>query len=235
MPGFQSILQKIGFMVTHAQFGMLLRRVAHRLYSETISYGLRRDLLLPFTPPAVNVALTIRPITNRDIRILLHASGRQLDDHEREQRAARLLLLESGIQTCYVAATADDVPCFMMWLIPAAENDRLQKYFRNGYPPLKPDEAMVEFAFTIEEYRGKGIMAYAMAEIARQALSFGGRYVFAFVDRRNVGSIRRCREAGFVPHLVRKESCKLFRRTISYTQLPAGTPFPAEFSGEPAS
>ena len=38
---------------------------------------------------------------------------------------------------------------------------------------LRPDEALLEFAYTFEKFRGQGVIAAAMATIAEQGLGAG--------------------------------------------------------------
>ena len=137
-----------------------------------------------------------------------------------------MLLLQSTIPTCYVAVTPDGDPCYMQWLIGPSENDRVKEFFVDRFPWLAPDEALLEYAFTLEAYRGQGIMSCAMARrIAEQAADFGARWVITFVFDDHIPSLKGCKRAGFVPYLTRREQWWLFHRRLTFTPLPAGTPY----------
>jgi RimJ/RimL family protein N-acetyltransferase len=126
-------------------------------------------------------------------------------------------LLRSGIETCHVAVEPDGKACYMQWLILSNENERVHAFFGNLYPRLAPDEALLEGAYTPEAYRGQGIMAAAMSQIAERASQFGARWVVTFVDESNVASLKGCARAGFEPYVRRHERFRLFRRYVSFT------------------
>src|SRR5439155_471370 len=91
-------------------------------------------------------------------------------------RLGQQRILQSGLATCYVAIGPEGKPCYMQWLIPSSENDRVRTFFGNLYPQLGPDEVLLEGAYTPEAHRGQGIMASAMAQIAQQAAHSGARW-----------------------------------------------------------
>ena len=157
------------------------------------------------------------------------AAGRKADritSEGVEERLMRILLLQSKIPTCYVAVTPDGRPCYMQWLIGPSENDQVKKFFVDRFPSLVPDVALLEFALTLEAYRGQGIMPCAMAQIAKQAADLGARWVITFVMDDNIPSLKGCKRAGFVPYLTRRERWQLFHRRITFTPLPPGSPYP---------
>ncbi len=143
-------------------------------------------------------------------------------------RVDRLNFVSAGIGTCYVAATSDDEPCYMQWLMRASENDGIRRYFKGIFPLLDPDEALLEYAFTLEDYQGQGIMPATMARIAEKAESHGARRVITFVDQVNVPALKGCQRAGFRPHLIRVDRWRFFRRHVSFRPLAPGTRYPFE-------
>jgi len=136
--------------------------------------------------------------------------------------------LREDIPTCYVGVMQDDTPCYMQWLMSSEHNDFIQKRFNHAVPLLAPDEALLENAFTPEAFRGMGIMAYAMAHIAKKAENFKARWVITFVEKDNVPSLKGCKRAGFVPYLLRDVQWYLFMRRITWIPLPKGSPYPFE-------
>ena len=70
---------------------------------------------------------------------------------------------------------------------------------------MNHDERLLEWAFTFEQYRGLGIMACAMAQIAERGTLTGARWVLTLVEKNNIASLKGCRSAGFRPHQVRQE------------------------------
>lgn len=194
--------------------------VTYRLYSNSASVGLRRDLRAPLAaPPPAKRPFQVRPLAPDDELSWLDVREPGLSDDQVYLRLGQVRLLRSGIETCHLAVEPDGKACYMQWLILSSENDRVRAFFGNLYPRLAPDEALLEGAYTPEAYRGQGIMAAAMAQIAERAGQFGARWVVTFVDESNVASLKGCARAGFVPYLCRHERFRLFRRRVSFTPL----------------
>jgi len=191
--------------------------VTYRLYSNSVSLGLRRDLRAPHAAPAARRPIHVRPLSHDDELSWLDVREPGLSDAQVYARLAQVRLLESGIKTCHVAVEPDGKACYMQWLILSCEYQRVCAFFGNLYPRLAPDEALLEGAYTPEAYRGQGIMAAAMAQIAERADQFGARWVVTFVDETNAASLKGCARAGFVPYVRRDERFRLFRRHVSFT------------------
>jgi len=189
--------------------------VTYRMYSDSTSLGLRRDLAVPFTGPAAKIPITVRPLTAADdLSALDPKPGLSAD--ERLWRLAQLRLLRSGLGICYVAIAPEGKPCYMQWVMSSSENARLRAVFGNLYPSLGPDEALLEGAYTPEAYRGRGIMGAAMTQVAERAGEVGARWVITFVDEQNQGSVKGCIRAGFAPYLRRRERFRLFYRQVTF-------------------
>lgn len=224
--GFRTQLKRLGYIIRHLEFGELLGKLKHRLHSETVSYCLRRDVNAPFSPPNAKIPLSIRPLRQSDIPVLLNLDRLGISAREKKENMDRLMFVQEGVRTCYVAADQNDVACYMQWLIGHEENDNLQRIFHGGMPTLERDEALLEDAFTPESHRGLGIMSCAMAHIAERARDINARYVITFVDEENIPSLKGCKRAGFVPYKLRRETNFLFNRRITFTTLPEGTQYP---------
>jgi len=194
--------------------------LTYLVYSDSESVGLRRDLRMPCLAPAAKRPFQVRPLTPVDELAWLDVREPGLSDEQVYARLGQARLLRSGIQTCHVAVEPDGTACYMQWLILSNQNNQVRAFFGNLYPRLAPDEALLEGAYTPEAYRGQGIMAAAMAQIAERAGQFGARWVVTFVDESNVASLKGCARAGFVPFLRRHEAFRLFRRRVSFTPLP---------------
>lgn len=187
----------------------------YRMYSDSTSLGLMRDLAVPFTGPTARIPISVRPLASTDdLSGLQPAPG--LNPDERLSRLTQLRLLRSGLRVCYVAVAPDGKPCYMQWVVPASENARLRAIFGSLYPSLGPDEALLEGAYTLEGYRGKGIMGAAMAQVAERAREFGARRVITFVDEQNEASVKGCVRAGFAPYLRRHERFRFFSRHATF-------------------
>lgn len=214
--------------VKNMQFGALLKIFRRRLYSDWRFYGLCRDLRTPFQPPAAKIPVAVRTLRHDDIPQLLSYDTPGTTGRGPYERMFRMNFINARIGTCYVAETAEGIPCYMQWLICAKENEGIQEYFGGLFPVLAGDEALLEFAFTPETFQGKGIMAHAMAVIAEKAASSGATRVVTFVDHQNIPALKGCMRAGFSPYLLRTDRWRWFRRRVEFSPLPAGTGYPFE-------
>jgi GNAT superfamily N-acetyltransferase len=194
--------------------------IRYRVYSDSTSLGLRRDLSLPFSKPAAKIPITVRPLASSDDLSALNPEP-GLPADEALSRLVQRRLLRAGLPVCYVAIAPDGRPCYMQWAIPSAESHRVRAFFGNLYPVLGPDEALLEGAYTPPAYRGKGIMSAAMAQVAESAADRGARWVITFVDERNSASVKGCVRAGFAPYLKRHEKFRLFYRQIRFEPIEA--------------
>jgi RimJ/RimL family protein N-acetyltransferase len=192
--------------------------ISYRAYSNSHSVGLRRDLSVPFHGPKAKIPITVRPLApSDDLSALDPIPG--LSSDEAFWRLTQRRLLQSGLRTCYVAIAPEGKPCYMQWVIPATENDRLRAVFGNLYPILNADEALLEGAYTPEAYRGKGVMGAAMAQIAERAAEQGARWVLTFVDDQNEASFKGCLRAGFTPYVKRREEFRFFFRRVTFNRI----------------
>lgn len=194
-------------LLSNGDFKEVFSIGAHRLYSNRTDLLLRRDLSVPLAKrPEAKIPLTLRELRPDDIRKVAKSVP------------SRLPALKAGLRTCYVAVTEDDDICYMQWLI-----DPSQNHLRplNVGLVLKPDERLLEWAFTFEKYRGLGIMACAMAQIAERGLETGARWALTLVQDINIASLKGCRSAGFRPYQVREERWRSLHLMQRYTPLPS--------------
>ena len=196
--------------------GRVWRATLQRLYSDGASIGLRRDVTKPFPAPAAKRPIHVRPLAPGDDLSCVDPGQPGLSDAQVFERLGQLRIIQSGLRTCYVAVGEDGKLCYMQWLILDGENERVRTFFGNLYPRLGADEALLEGAYTSESYRGQGIMANAMAQIAARAAESGVRWVITFVDEANVPSLKGCERAGFQPYVRRREQYRLLRRRVAF-------------------
>ena len=153
-------------------------------------------------------------MTTQDEAAFTDPAGRTEDDAILRLDAQRIL--DSGIRTFYVAVTEIDEPVFMQALIFAADNDRFDAAFGGMVPPLAPDDAMIDFAFTLEEYRASGAMPWTLQQLAELAREAGAKRLWAWLPEENVAMNRFFRRVGFTQRGVRRERYRLGRRTVSF-------------------
>lgn len=203
------------------EVGEIWKSGKDRWRSETRAYGLKRDLAEPYPVPDATIPISVRPLADRDVAPLLAVGAAKLDGEAQRDRMARQRMLEAGIATCYVAVTEDDEPTYMQWLIGPEQNDRVAALFGDRFPPLAPDEMLLEGAFTLEAWRGKKIMAAAMGRIIEKAVDHGARYVVTFVAIDNVPSLKGCARVGMTPYCERTGTWRHFKYTATFTPITA--------------
>ncbi len=204
-------------MLRRGEHSEMLTELANRIYSDDASLILRRDLTRPLVPrPTAKIPIRIRPAEPGDFAQLS------------AERPRRLPALRANIPTCYVATTGDGSICYMQWLIPADEQARLRPLFKGELAAYESDTVLLEFAYTFERFRGRGIMGCAMAEIAEQGRSLGARWAITYVKQDNVASLKGCASAGFRPFMQRTERWRGLRLRQSFRLLAEGTPYPFE-------
>lgn len=211
-------------------FGAIGEIIRRKAWSADSAFMLRRDMAVAFCAPEASIPIRVRPATARDLQQLLDLDEPGLSPEEREDRSWRLQMATAGFASCFVAVTDDDQPCYMQWMITPQENDLLRRSLHGLFPPLAPDETLLEGAYTPEAFRGKRIMPAAMALLAEQAGEMGARWVVTYVGEANVASLKGCKRAGFAPYRRKRALWRLGRCRTTVHPLPAGASFPLDVS-----
>jgi RimJ/RimL family protein N-acetyltransferase len=193
----------------HGRLAELDTRLAGRwklgVYAEQTRYGLLRDVSHKFSAPAAKIPLAVRPLHDRDLPALFGHAGPASELSERLEVAWRHAFIEKGARGGFVAIDERSAtPCYVQWLFSPRDNGFIEKL--GGFPPLADGEALLENAYTPPAYRGLGVMAAAMAQIAERAGDFGASNVLTFVATDNIASLKGCQRAGFYPHLLHRRS-----------------------------
>jgi GNAT superfamily N-acetyltransferase len=189
--------------------GELAARLAGRwklgFHAEQTRYGLLRDVSQKFTAPAAKIPLAVRPLYDRDLPALFGHAGPESELGERLEVAWRHAFIDKGARGGFVAIDErSDTPCYVQWLLAPRDNALIAKL--GGFPQLADGEALLENAYTPPAYRGLGVMAAAMAQIAKRAGDFGASNVLTFVATDNIASLKGCQRAGFYPHLLHRRT-----------------------------
>jgi GNAT superfamily N-acetyltransferase len=198
----------------------LFDEVKRRLYSTERSVCLRRDLRSPFDSPQAAVKFRITPLNATHAEKLFELESPNQNLPAVKDLINRLNLYRARIGTCYAAVDEAGEPCYMQWLIGPRENQKLRELYRDGILQLRADEMLLEGAFTRGAFRGKGIMAAAMAHIAENGKRVGARWVVTVVKEENTPSLKGCKKAGFEPYMLKTTQWRFFKSTSRYDVLP---------------
>jgi GNAT superfamily N-acetyltransferase len=211
-------LKKLGWLLRARSFRVLARLVERWSWSEVTALGLERRLDDPIQARQPRIPITVRPIEAGEEVAFTRVPGATPEDTLVRVNARHLL--ESGLETCYVAVAADGEPCYMQYLVLPEANNRLEDVFGGLIPPLDGEDALMEFAFTVERYRSAGIMPFVVRELGLQASRAGAKRLVTYIPEWNPHVLRFFRRIGFEPFVVRRERYRLLRRRISFEDLP---------------
>ena len=194
-------------LIKKGEISFMIKGISKRVFSKTEAFGLKRDMHVAFDVPKAKIDLTLRSFKIEDDA---HFTADLQNDG----------LIEKEIPACYIALDDEGKPCYRQWLMSAAQNEKLQEFWGEAFPILKQDEAIAESLFTVPKYRGNGIMPEALDTIALNAKSNDVRYVIAFVEVDNIASLKGCHRAGFSPYILRTETWRFLKRSITFVDVP---------------
>ena len=203
-----TIKRKINFifkLIKDAKLAFLWNAFLRRLYSEDVAFGFKRELDKEQIKPRVLLPFNTRPCKNSDIDFFL--------DNENDG-------LINDFETCYVATTKEGVPCFRLWVIGASQNKKLKDIWGRTFPQLLQDEVLIENVFTVPKFRGMGILPAVLYDVCETCKEHGAKYALTFGLASNNNTSRSYHYAGFYPYVLRKRKWFLFRKSITFEEIP---------------
>lgn len=227
-----SILSTALALVRLRRFDVLYYEVKRRIRSEVTYIGGALDLEVFSGLATVSQDLSLRPLAPSDHRYFTDFTSRELDVIGVLLRVNAARRLRSRMRTCYVV-TQDGRPCHMEYLVRPEEFDTVEEFSPGRFPVLREGEALLEYPYTTEECRGRGVALYAMAALAAKAKNDGVRRLLMFAPTDNIQMLRLCEWAGFVPFIERTESFTLFRGRMTTQELPSGATYPRATESSP--
>lgn len=210
------LARTVPLLISQGEASQVIKEFSGRIYSNRISYLLRRDTSISHGFPEAKIPIVVRPVRHADIPVVLR------------ERPVRVAALEAGLSTCYVATTEENEICYMQWLIDSSQNELVARQFNGLCPTLNQNEMLLEWAYTFRKFRGLGIMGRAMAQISQKGAEAGARWLYTFVTVDNLASLRGCKNAGFRPFQIRTEKLRFLRSVDSFQDLPANAKYPFE-------
>ena len=189
--------------LSQGNFSFIFQGIRKRIYSRNIAFGLKRDLSIPFNNPDALIPITVRPMIEGDNPYF------NTDNYNHG-------IIEARLKTCYVATDNEGTPCYRQWLMGQDQNVKIRDFWKGSFPVLRSDEALLENAFTVPDFRGKRIMPAAMARIAEKGGDIGAQYIITFVETDNIPSLKGCKRSGFYPYVLRIQKWFLFKRKTRF-------------------
>ena len=199
----------------------LLRTAVNRLWSEERYLGLVCDLS---ALPAVRPAKIKVVMEARDLRTFggFEQELKQVSGSDAFQIYLRIRSRKAGVSTLYAANQAGG-PVFCQWLITPDEQEALFAHSPHSYDRLKPDEVLIEGAYTFLSFRGMGVMTDGISQVLHIAHDLGARRAITYVAQDNAASLAGCARAGFVlDHLrISKRRWGSSHSQVRHTDAPA--------------
>ena len=185
------------------------RRLASGLVADSVQIGLKRPAIRHNELPPPPFPLTVRIMTAADREAALPRDTRPFDEAERGEIITRQRLAETFPESAYaVIDETTGAPCYVMWLIGAAQNDRVG--LLEGVPQLEPHQVLAEGAYVPPAYRGQRVMTAAAMLALAHAANLGATEVVAFVGETNTPSLKGALRAGMTPYLLHVRRHLLF-------------------------
>lgn len=204
-------------LLKDGRYRVIYNILRERIYSTATAYCLECLLDTPLPEPDASLPFNLRICREGDIdALLMQGELYRLEPDNAETLGA---LIRAGLGTCYIAADGDKA-CFMQLVIDSGYNRHIPVYLGDNYPDLKQGEALLEGAFTVPGYRGRGLMPATIARIANLLRCQGIRRLVTFVYTDNTASLKAIRKAGFEPRALRTTHWRLFRRKVTFSPLP---------------
>lgn len=196
-------------LLRHGNVGLLAQLGWETFFGVAHMVLLKLDLASFRSEHLHRYSLAARPVGPEDHSFFFDLSKQEYTGRERIDAARRLFTLNAGIKTCYVVQDSSGNPRFLQWLIPSSENEKLHKVYGDWYPEIGTDEAMIEHAYVLPEYRGNGLLPCAVAQVLEIARESGARRAVTCIPTWNENSLQSFKRMGFVP-FVRRTDRKFF-------------------------
>lgn len=206
--------QFAGYLARSGQYKTVLNTLGDKIWGDTISFGLHRNLSIPFPAPESNIPITVRKATQLDVDRIMDVTEPGLPIEEINIRHSRGLEYNTGVHNAYVAVTEDDVPCYFQMVVYSRQNSVIRKLWGKTFPVLNSGQVLLEGAVTPPNFRGKRIMPRAMALISDAIVIDNETEAITFVDVTNIASLKGCYRAGYVPFCYRIRHRRFFYECI---------------------
>jgi GNAT superfamily N-acetyltransferase len=221
-------------LVRLGRFDVLYYEVKRRIRSEVTYIGGALDLEEFSGLATASQDFSLRPVTPSDHPYFTDFRSSDLDVIGVLLRINAARRLASRMLTCYVVTQDDGRPCHMEYLVRPEDFHTVEEFSPGRFPVLQEEEALLEYPYTTEECRGRGVALFAMAALAAKAKSDGVRRLVMFAPTDNIQMLRLCEWAGFVPFIEREERFVLFRSRMTFRELPVGATYPRTTESGPA-
>jgi GNAT superfamily N-acetyltransferase len=200
--------------------GFIFRNLKQRFYSSNAFIGFKFRLFNDIEVPEPEIPIVLKKLRETDATDLFLDRTKDLNSIDLKHRLECLLFIKADVSTGFVGVTHDGTPCVICWLIEHSHNEILHSYFNGGLPLLKPNDVLLEYVYTHPDYRGQRLMSWITKNLFKIAQQRGAERAIAFIEERNAVSIKAGKKIGWKPYIRKRVRWRLFRRRITYENLP---------------
>lgn len=204
----------VGYLARSGQYKSVLSTFGDKIWGDTDSFGLHRDLTVRFAAPESAIPITVRKATQADVDCIMDVTEPGLSIEEINIRRGRGYEYNTGVRNAYVAVTEDDVPCYFQMVVYSRQNSVIRKLWGKTFPELNPGQVLLEGAVTPPNFRGKRIMPKAMALISDAVRIDNETEAITFTDVTNIASLKGCYRAGYRPFCYRLRRRRFFYERV---------------------
>ena len=178
--------------------GVFLKQLGRQIYCKSDHIGLELNLQTVDIPQIeAKIKYTLGLASEQDMDEVMQKAKTESKKSTKEL-VIRWWLYTDGYHNCYIARIAETNDlCFMVSVIRQADDKMVAGQFRNWFPELKEDEAIMESSYTFEKYRVKGLGSSITNCILNILKEKGITRVIMYIEKDNVASFKTVVKAGF--------------------------------------
>lgn len=191
-----SIIKQFLFTLTNLGYKYTLKYLAKNILFIDYYYILYLNLSSLKIPRESRLNYSIKIAGESDFESLIDQIG-QLELNARKEIVSRLFFRQAGFKHCYFVRTTNGQLAYMQWLIYPDENEIIAKNFRSRFYPLKPNQVMLENAFTFPKFRGLGLLPNISAELLTIARNQGYKNAIVYIQKNQIVSINEFLKLNF--------------------------------------
>jgi len=196
IPARPSFSRRIIEGISLRDFGQLAQFALRNLVSMQHCYVLHHHLsTLSPKPPRKLGGGQLRLLDANDIAGL-YEQGSALDFKDKLNLLVQLRFYENGFTNCYGLVENGSIS-YLQWMIGPEENELIRAKYGHCVLPVGDKEILIDNAFTLPSYRGRGYMSYAVWELLSRAKESGYRRAVTYVRKDNINSLNVLTTAGF--------------------------------------
>jgi hypothetical protein len=178
---------------------VFFKQLKHQIYSRSNQVGFTLNLQETDIPEIeAKIKYTLKLASKEDMDEVLQKAKSESKDMI-QKLIYRKMLYEDGYHNCYIARTADtNEICFMQFTIFPDDDKIVEGKYRNWFPKLKKDEAIIEGAYTFEKFRGNRLHPAITVCQLKICKEMGIQRMLAHVEKDNIASVKGTERVGYV-------------------------------------